>query len=105
MCPVKTQIWWRPQREPTHLGAAHFADLAGFETIQYEQTVPGRVTLKVVCERDLDDSQRSAIERAVRLKTQGGCEVEVVRVPRLEPTDRPRKGFRTPLKPDKKGKK
>lgn len=72
----------------TTLGAAHFSDLAEVETIQYEQSVPGRLTLKVVCNRDLDLRQRSAIEHAVRLKTQAGCEVETVRVQRIEPTAR-----------------
>jgi len=72
----------------TTLGAAHFTDLAEVATIQYEQSTPGRVTLKVVSERLLDDRQRKAIEHAVHLKTQGGCAVDVVRVPRIEQTAR-----------------
>jgi phenylacetate-CoA ligase len=70
----------------TTLGAAHFSDLADFESIQYEQSTPGRLTLRVVSGREIDARQRAAIELAVRQKTQGGCEVDVLRVPRIEPT-------------------
>lgn len=72
----------------TTLGAAHFADLAQVETIQYEQSTAGLLKLRVVCERALDDVQRDAIEHAVLAKTQGGCSVEVERVARIEPTAR-----------------
>jgi phenylacetate-CoA ligase len=70
----------------TTLGSAHFRDLADVETIQYEQHEAGRLVLKVVCERDLDDRQRAAIATAVRSKTQDGCEVTVVRVASVEQT-------------------
>lgn len=72
----------------TTLGAAHFAYLAEVETIQYEQSDPGCLVLKVVCNRDLDERQRTTIRHAVHQKTQGGCEVDVVRVPRLAHTAR-----------------
>jgi phenylacetate-CoA ligase len=70
----------------TTLGAAHFSDLADFEWIQYEQSKPGRLTLRVVSRRTLDERQRAAIEQAVRQKTQGGCEVDVLCVPSIELT-------------------
>lgn len=72
----------------TTLGAAHFVELAEFETIQYEQFVPGRLTLKVVSGHELDDAKCRAIEAAVSSKTQGGCQVQVTRVSRIEPTAR-----------------
>jgi phenylacetate-CoA ligase len=72
----------------TTLGAAHFTSLVDVRSMQYEQERPGLVVLKVVADQDLDDTQRRQIADAVRAKTQGGCEVEVVRVPAIERTAR-----------------
>jgi phenylacetate-CoA ligase len=72
----------------TTLGAAHFSSLVDVRSMQYEQERPGLVVLKVVADQDLDDTQRRQIADAVRAKTQGGCEVEVVRVPAIERTAR-----------------
>jgi len=72
----------------TTLGAAHFSELAAADCIQYEQSEPGRVTLRVVTPNALDKPSIGRIERAVRDKTQGGCEVRVCRVPRIERTAR-----------------
>jgi glycosyltransferase involved in cell wall biosynthesis len=70
----------------TTLGAAHFSDLADVESIQYEQHTAGRIVLKVVSNAVLDERKRLAIQLAVKRKTQDGCEVEVLRVPRVEQT-------------------
>jgi phenylacetate-CoA ligase len=72
----------------TTLGAAHFAQLAQVESIQFEQHEPGRLDLKVVSAAALSDADRRAIAVAVRAKTQGGCEVQVQRVERIERTAR-----------------
>ena len=70
------------------LGAAHFTDLAEVDAIQYEQFEPGRLILKVVAPGGLDDAQHRRIAEAVKTKTQGGCEVEVRRVPTIRRTAR-----------------
>ncbi|MFO1207018.1 MAG: hypothetical protein U1E63_15075 [Burkholderiales bacterium] len=72
----------------TTLGAAHFSDLAEVDAIQYEQYVPGQLILKVVSSAGLAPAQEQAIATAVRAKTQGGCEVRVERVDRIERTAR-----------------
>lgn len=72
----------------TTLGAAHFSELAGVEAIQFEQSEPGRVTLKIVASRPLHASEADAIRRAIRAKTQNGCEVAIERVDRIERTAR-----------------
>jgi phenylacetate-CoA ligase len=72
----------------TTLGAAHFSALASVEAIQFEQHLPGRITLNVVTARPLTESERTAIAAAVREKTQGGCDVDVVEVERIERTAR-----------------
>jgi phenylacetate-CoA ligase len=72
----------------TTLGAAHFSDLAEVETIQYEQSVPGRLTLRVVSKHEIQEGRRTAIADAVKAKSQGGLVVEVVRVPQIERTSR-----------------
>lgn len=72
----------------TTLGAAHFAELAHVDTIQFEQHEPGVVVLRVVAPTPLTDAQRAAIAQAVRDKTQGGCTVRVEAVDRIERTAR-----------------
>lgn len=69
----------------TTLGAAHFEQLAGVEAIQYEQHEPGLLRLNVVSD-GLSAGAVEAIARAVHDKTQGGCEVQVECVPRIERT-------------------
>ena len=64
----------------TTLGVAHFPELADVEAMQYEQDLPGRLTLKVVADAPLDTFTRGRIAAAVAAKTQGGCDVEVVQV-------------------------
>lgn len=71
----------------TTLGAAHFSELARAQAIQYEQHTPGHLLLNVVLSTPLNDVERAGIQRAVREKTQGSCEVEVCEV-----TDIPRTG-------------
>ncbi len=61
----------------TTLGAAHFEQLDRCLRIQYEQSVPGELILRVVAMRPLDDQAKREIEAAVRDKTQGGCTVRV----------------------------
>jgi phenylacetate-CoA ligase len=72
----------------TTLGAAHFSELAAAQRIQFVQRVPGRLTLRVVCPRPLRPAEADAVARAVRVKTQGGCEVEVEQVEAVEFTPR-----------------
>jgi len=70
----------------TTMGVAHFPELAEVEAIQYEQDRPGEVTLKVVAAGEPSVEMRKRIARAIRDKTQGGCEARVVRVERIERT-------------------
>jgi phenylacetate-CoA ligase len=70
------------------LGAAHFADLAAVDNIQYEQFEPGKIVLKVVSRQELDAAQRQRLAVAVSRKTQGGCDVEVQRVDHIPRTAR-----------------
>jgi phenylacetate-CoA ligase len=72
----------------TTLGAAHFSSLVDVRSMQYEQHQPGRVQLKVVADHDLDAATQRQIADAVRAKTQGGCEVEIIRVAEIERTAR-----------------
>lgn len=68
------------------LGAAHFEDLAGVDALQYEQFTQGALRLNVVASRPLDAAAKRRIAAAVAVKTQGGCEVEVVPVESLPRT-------------------
>jgi phenylacetate-CoA ligase len=70
----------------TTLGAAHFSDLASVDNIQFEQCVAGQLVLKIVTRSRLTQRERSAIERAIADKTQGGCEVSIVEVDEIERT-------------------
>ena len=72
----------------TTLGVAHFPELARVDAIQYEQRTPGRLVLKVACEDALDGAATRRIAAAVERKTQGGCEVVVEQVARIERTPR-----------------
>ena len=70
------------------IGAAHFPQLAQSDAIQYEQRRPGEVTLKIVAAQALSPDEQRQIAAAFREKTQGGCEAQVVRVDRIERTER-----------------
>lgn len=72
----------------TTLGAAHFSELARARAIQYEQHAPGHVLLNVVMDVPLNDAERANIQRAVREKTQGSCDVEVREVADIPRTGR-----------------
>lgn len=62
------------------IGAAHFEELASADRMQFEQTAPGRAVLKVLSEKDLSERAKDALANGIRAKTQGGLEIEVVRV-------------------------
>ena len=70
------------------IGAAHFPQLAQSDAIQYEQRRPGEVTLKIVAAQAPSPDEQRQIAAAFREKTQGGCEAKVVRVDRIERTER-----------------
>jgi phenylacetate-CoA ligase len=70
----------------TTLGVGHFPELAAVEAIQYEQHAPGEVVLKVVARPRLAATQAEHIARAVREKTQGGCDVHVQHVDHIPRT-------------------
>lgn len=72
----------------TALGVAHFPELALVDAMQYEQGVPGLVELRVTAGQTLDDATLARIAAAVEHKTQGGCDVRVVQVARIERTPR-----------------
>lgn len=72
----------------TTLGAAHFAELAVADCLQYEQRQPGLVEVNVVAPRTLYAEEISCISDAVRRKTQGGCTAQVLQVDRIERTVR-----------------
>lgn len=72
----------------TTLGAAHFNELAQVQAIQYEQRQPGRIELRVETSAPLSAKAKDSIRQAVRDKTQGGCEVDVIEVPRIVRTER-----------------
>jgi phenylacetate-CoA ligase len=72
----------------TTLGAAHFSDLAAADAIQFEQHCPGELTLRFVGARPMSSLERSAISRAIEVKTQGGCRVRIEQVDRIERTAR-----------------
>jgi phenylacetate-CoA ligase len=70
----------------TTLGAAHFSNLQNIERMQYEQTVPGELLLRVVVDRAPAPGWKELIEQAIREKTQGGCRVRIVEVDDLPRT-------------------
>jgi phenylacetate-CoA ligase len=71
-----------------HAGCRALPELEPAEAIQYEQHEPGRIQLKVAAEKPLGDAALERIARAVERKTQGGCEVEAIQVPRIDRTAR-----------------
>jgi phenylacetate-CoA ligase len=72
----------------TTLGVAHFAELEPAEAIQYEQSKPGELLLKIAAPEPLAPEALVRIAAAVAKKTQGGCDVQAVQVPRIERTPR-----------------
>lgn len=62
------------------IGAAHFEQLADADRMQFEQNEAGRAMLKVISQEDLPSNVKVALADGIRKKTQGGLEVEVVRV-------------------------
>lgn len=62
------------------IGAAHFEELAGADQMQFEQSAPGEATLKVMSSVELSSQARSALASGIYKKTQGGLEIDVVRV-------------------------
>ena len=71
----------------TTLGAAHFQQLDRCLRIQYQQSVPGELLLRVVVLEPIDEDTKREIENAVRDKTQGGCDVKVVEVAEIPVTE------------------
>jgi phenylacetate-CoA ligase len=72
----------------TAIGAAHFPEMAAADAIQYEQKRPGELLLKMASEEAFDAMALQRIKAAVERKLQGGCEVTVERVARIERTPR-----------------
>ncbi len=72
----------------TTLGVAHFPELAAVEAIQYEQSRPGELVLKVVADAPLGAREANRIAAAVAAKTQGGCDVQIAQVERIVRTPR-----------------
>ena len=72
----------------TTIGVAHFPEMALADAIQYEQREPGRISLKVASETSLDEATLRRMAAAVEKKLQGGCEVAVQQVGRIERTPR-----------------
>lgn len=71
----------------TTLGAAHFEDLPHVEKMQYEQTVPGDLVLRVVIDRAPPVGWKHTLAKAIREKTQGGCDIRVVEVDDISRTN------------------
>lgn len=70
----------------TTIGAAHFEQLAGAERMQFEQTEAGRAVLKVLSPDELTEAVKRSLAQGIRDKTQGGLDIEVVRVDELART-------------------
>lgn len=64
----------------TTLGAAHFKDLAHVAKMQYEQTVAGQLTLRVVIDGVAPAGWENTLKKAIRDKTQGGCLINILEV-------------------------
>lgn len=62
------------------IGAAHFEELASADRMQFEQHAPGRATLKVLSAAELTPRARAALAEGIHAKTQGGLQVDIVRV-------------------------
>nr|WP_316643915.1 hypothetical protein [uncultured Roseateles sp.] len=72
----------------TTLGAAHFEQLDHCLRIQFEQSEPGKLILRVVPLKPLSDAAKREIQASVELKTQGGCSVQVEEVTSIPVTER-----------------
>lgn len=70
------------------LTTRHFADLDTAEDVQFEQTMPGRLLVRVAPGAQLSSQARRRIARALEAKTQGGCTVEVIGVDQIARTQR-----------------
>ncbi|MBC7512848.1 MAG: phenylacetate--CoA ligase family protein [Herminiimonas sp.] len=70
------------------LTTGHFADLENAEDVQFEQTTPGHLQVRVAPGARLSDQARRRIAQALEAKTQGGCAVEVIGVDRIARTQR-----------------
>lgn len=68
------------------IGAAHFDALSGAERMQFEQNEPGKAILKVQAREPLTEEVKQKLARGLLEKTQGGLDVEVVRVAEVERT-------------------
>lgn len=62
------------------IGAAHFEQLASADRMQFEQSAPGKALLKVLSPTELSARAREQLAAGIRAKTQGGLNVEIVRV-------------------------
>lgn len=72
----------------TTLGAAHIREFELCLRIQYEQSEPGRLVVRVVSMRPLGQAQKQRICAAIESKTQGGCRVVLEQVDSIERTQR-----------------
>ena len=70
----------------TTIGAAHFEQLAGAERMQFEQDRPGHAVLKVISSVELNAQGKRELTEGILAKTQGGLEIEVVRVDEISRT-------------------
>ncbi|MYM32529.1 hypothetical protein GTP58_29770 [Duganella sp. CY15W] len=68
------------------IGAAHFEQLADADRMQFEQHQPGHATLKVLSSQDLSEQAKAQLAAGIRAKTQGGLEVDIVRVDEIART-------------------
>lgn len=72
----------------TTLGAAHIREFELCSRIQYEQSEPGHLKVRVVSLRALEPPQKQRICEAIEAKTQGGCRVALEEVDFIELTQR-----------------
>ena len=70
----------------TSMCAPHFEVLVTADCMQFEQNEPGRAVLKVLSTNELSAEAKAVLTDGIRAKTQGGLEVEVVRVDDLPRT-------------------
>jgi phenylacetate-CoA ligase len=68
------------------MGAAHSADLAAVDSMQFEQSRPGHFLIKVATTQPLSIEAKCRIVHAMEAKTQGGCTAEVVEVKEIPRT-------------------
>lgn len=70
------------------LTTRHFADLENAEDVQFEQTTPGHLLVRVAPGVSLSAQARRRIAQDLETKTQGGCAFEVIGVDRIARTQR-----------------